>query len=280
MIVRALIAAIAVLGLGLALVMAGPVHAQTPDAQNIEGQNIEGQRPDVAVLVDAASGLYELGDYRAAAQAYEDVVALGVKDPVLYYNLGVAYLQTGRPALAVLNFRRTLAIDPADEDAQTNLDLARQSLDGDYFEPTSGLTNFSDAVTGAVPAPVLGAIAFAAALAAVLGWVLFRASRLPNAIRDAGVYFAAVLVLLVGFAVTVVVIDGGRDAGDAVLPRSTALYSGPDASYVDFLKVPAGMEVSVVDERDEWLRVALPSGEYGGGVEGWAKRSSVELVLP
>ena len=268
MIARLLISAIAMLGVGL--VSVGPIHAQSPDEQN----------PDVAVLVDAASGLYELGDYQAAAQAYEVVVALGVEDPVLYYNLGVAYLQTGRPALAVLNFRRTLAINPADEDAGANLDLARQSLDGDYFEPTSGLTNFSDAIIEVVPVPALGAIAFAAALLAVLGWLLFRASRLPSAIRDSAVYFAGVALLIVGFAVTVVVIDGGRDANDAVLPRSASLYSGPDASYVDFLKVPAGVEVTVVDERDEWLRLALPPGDYGDGVEGWAKRSSVELVLP
>jgi len=207
-------------------------------------------------------------------------VALGVKDPVLYYNLGVAYLQTGRPALAVLNFRRTLALDPADDDAQANLDIARQSLDGDYFAPASGLARFSDAVTRVVPAPALGAIAFAAALLAVLGWTLFRASRLPNAVRDSTVYVSAIALLLVGFAVTVVVIDGDRDVGDAVLPRSASLYSGPDASYVDFLKVPAGIEVSVVDERDEWLRLALPPGDYGDGVEGWAKRSSVALVLP
>ena len=278
MIARALLIAITIAVLGL--VSVGPVHAQSP-----EGDGPEDQNPDVAVLVDAASGLYALGDYRAAAQAYEDVVALGVKDPVLYYNLGVAYLQTGRPALAVLNFRRTLAITPSDGDAQANLDIARQSLDGGYFAPTSGLTGFSDAIIGVVPAPALGAIAFAAALLSVLGWMFFRATRPLAAkkratVRDAAIYVAAVLVLVAGFAVTVVVIDGGRDANDAVLPRSASLYSGPDASYVDFLKLPAGIEVSVVDERDEWLRVALPPGEYGDGVEGWAKRSSVELVLP
>jgi len=53
MIVRALISVIALLGVGLAVVMAGPVHAQSPDAQSPDEGN-----PDVGILVDAASGLY------------------------------------------------------------------------------------------------------------------------------------------------------------------------------------------------------------------------------
>ena len=268
---------IAAMGLGLVVGSAGgTVWAQQPDA--------DAENPDVAVLVDAASGLYELGDYAGATQAFEDVVTLGVKDPVLYYNLGVAYLQTDRPALAVLNFRRALALDGSDKDASANLALARQQLaSGDLagIAPpgTSGLTAFSDAVVGVVPAPALGGAAVVMALIMAVLWLVFRGAR-RQVTKHTAVYIAAGLALAVGFAVAVVAIDAGRDATDAVLPRAASLYSGPGTGYVDFLTVPAGIEVSVVDERDDWVRLALPTGDYGDGVEGWAKRSSVELVLP
>ena len=262
--------------MGLGLVAAGTVSAQQPDA--------DAENPNVAVLVDAASGLYELGDFAGAAQAFEDVVTLGVKDPVLYYNLGVAYLQTDRPALAVLNFRRALALDPSDDDAEANLELARQQLTGGDLAGiappgSSVLTAFSDAVVNVVPARTLGLAAVVMALAIAALWLVFRGAR-SRVTRHPAVYIAAAMTLAVGFAVAVVAIDAGRDATDAVLPRAASLYSGPGTGYVDFLRVPAGIEVSVVDERDEWVRLALPSGDHGDGVEGWAKRSSVELVLP
>ncbi len=275
MIVRLVVGVIAgVIGaLGIGLVAVGTASAQSPDVQNPGAEN-----PDVRVLVTAASGLYELGDYGRAAQAYEDVVALGVKDTILYYNLGVTYLQAGRPALAVLNFRRALALDPSDPDTAANLDLARAQLDGVSAPAASGLTNFSDAVVGVVPAPVLGAVAVVGALAVAVLWIVFRAVRRP--LRVSAIYGASVLAVFVVFAVTVIVVDSGRDATEAVLPRSVSLFSGPGTGYVDFLSVPAGVEVSVVDERDEWVRLALPPGNYGAGVEGWARRSSVDLILP
>ena len=74
--------------------------------------------------------------------------------------------------------------------------------------------------------------------------------------------------------------SAGRDHVDAVLPRSASLYGGPDTGYVDFLSVPAGVEVSVVDEHDGWACLALRPGDYGDVIEDSAKRSSVELVPP
>ena len=240
---------------------------------------VNAQDPDVRDLVNAASGLYELGDYRGAAVAYEDVVALGVKDPVLYYNLGVAYMQTDRPGPAVLNFRRALALDPSDADAAANLKIARESLEGVLPPSGSGLTGFSNAVVSVAPAWLLGAGAILASIVAAVLWAVFRMAR-SRVFKDSTAYAATVLLLLVGFSVAVLVIDAGRDRGDAVVPRTASLYSGPGPGYVDFLSVPAGAEVSIVDQRDEWVRLALPPGDYGEGVQGWAKSATVELELP
>ena len=275
-----------VMVVGLALV--GTAAAQspnTPDAPNAPNMESEPNTPytgnpaDAGDLMEAAAGLFQIGNYAGAAKTYEDVVASGIRDAVLYYNLGVSHLRSGRPALAVLDFRRALALDPSDRDARANLDIVRRELDIGAPPGESALTRFANSVVGVIPAWVLGTAALVGALAAVFLWAVFRVAR-RRALGEAAAYGVAVLALVIGFALLVVAVDAGRDRGQAVVPRTASLYSGPGTGYVDLLSVPAGAEVSVVDERDGWLRLALPPTDRGDGAQGWVRRASVEMVLP
>ena len=236
------------------------------------------QDADLSDLARAGIELYDIEDYDGAVRVFEQAVVMGARDPVLFYDLAVAHMRTGRPALAVLNFRRSLALDPSDPDAASGLEEARSALDGLRPPPAPILDRVSASVTGAMPAPLIAVAAVVSSLMVAVLWGVFRLAR-SRRLRLGAVYTAVVLTMVAAFAATIVVSHAGRDSGDAVLPRATSLYSGPGPGYVELLSVPAGAEVNIVDQREDWVRLRLPPGDYGDDVQGWARALAIELVL-
>ena len=73
----------------------------------------------------AADSAYVKGEYKAAIEIYESLVANNGESADVYYNLGNAYYKSENIAKAVLNYKRALLLNPDDEDIRFNLELAR-----------------------------------------------------------------------------------------------------------------------------------------------------------
>ncbi len=89
------------------------------------------QRPGSQRLrLNVGDALYELGDYAAAAEEFEQVA--GAQDEGLaaqgYYNLGNSHFQLQDYPAAVDAYRETLKRTPQDRYAKANLELALQML--------------------------------------------------------------------------------------------------------------------------------------------------------
>ena len=71
---------------------------------------------------EQANAAYESGDYVAAVDDYERIVAEDIVHPAVFYNLGNAYYRSGRLGAAVANYERCLALAPGFDSAAENLD--------------------------------------------------------------------------------------------------------------------------------------------------------------
>ena len=69
--------------------------------------------------------LYAEGDYSGAVDAFNEVVAMGVEDPAVEYDLANAWFKAGRLGRAIYHYRRAHALAPRDEDVKANLEYAR-----------------------------------------------------------------------------------------------------------------------------------------------------------
>ena len=75
--------------------------------------------------------LYEQGEFEAAVEVFRGILATGVDDPVVHYNLANAWFKAGRLGRAIYHYRRAHALAPRDEDITANLECARfLALDG------------------------------------------------------------------------------------------------------------------------------------------------------
>lgn len=75
-------------------------------------------------LWDRANTAYVNGDYHAAAEIYEGILAQGLSSVKLYYNLANAYFKEGQLGKSILFYRRALRLAPGSDDIRYNLSVA------------------------------------------------------------------------------------------------------------------------------------------------------------
>jgi tetratricopeptide (TPR) repeat protein len=227
------------------------------------------QAPDSAPLFDEANRLYAEEDYEAARNTYEKIVKSGTQNPAVFLNLGHAEYRLGRPALAAINYRRALALDPGDNAARSSLEHVQRELG----QPAPGV-GFAD-LTGQYVSfdllVLLGSVLCWSGLLLVVFAVYSRQRR--NGLLLLGV-FAAVL------GATAVAISWAGDsrialAQTSILTGDAVARSAPAENGQKLSDLKKGAAVRVLASRDDWSLVRLPVG-----VDGWVPSASLEAVFP
>ena len=78
-----------------------------------------------AMSKEVGDSAYANGDYQAAIDVYQAILADNSVSPEIFYNLGNAYYKTSEIGKAILNYERALLLDPSDSDIRFNLELAQ-----------------------------------------------------------------------------------------------------------------------------------------------------------
>ena len=84
-------------------------YSQTPEALFSKGNNF-----------------YQNGNYSKAIEAYLAIEKQGLQSDVLYYNLGNSYYKLNKVAPTIYYYEKALKINPANEDAISNLAFAKR----------------------------------------------------------------------------------------------------------------------------------------------------------
>jgi hypothetical protein len=227
-----------------------------------------------------ANQLYETGHYTQAAQAYQQLVDQGYGDSALYYNLGNAYFKQGDYARAILYYRQAEQLAPRDTDIEANLNMARAQI-VDQVENTSedegfiaNIANFSQEWF------TLNELA----LVAVTAWIMFvlliiaYTSTTKGSIIREGLKYALIVTTLV------LTIDlagmGGWLYAESTQPEGVVVAveidvsSGPGSQYVTEFTLHNGIEVDIVETRNNWTRLVIPNSD----MQGWVPANAVETV--
>jgi len=224
-------------------------------------------------VAEQASAAYQSGDYDRAVQLYESLLAEGIQDGAVYYNLGNAYFQAGDNGRALLNYRRAQNLSPRDPDVNANMAFIRArrlDLQGDE----AGFLESLAVLTSGVLTPtelawivfVLWALWFGVLCVAILRENWRDILRAPLLLL--GVVLLAGLLLL-GSRLYI-----NASTLPAVVVRSiVAVMSGPGEEYLEIFEIHEAAELRLWETRGEWIRFALPDGR-----QGWITLQSVELV--
>lgn len=213
--------------------------------------------------------------YRKAILHYERLVASGIRNGKLYYNIGNAWFRLDDMGRAILNYRRSILYNPADPNLEQNLQFARsrrvnriEAQQRDRVFKTLFFIHYD------VPTRVRFGIflgAFVLLWGAAIIAVFFRRGWVRTIIVSLAVVCVIFLVSLISEKVSMT-----RDpAGVVIAPEITA-RKGDGETYQPSFTEPlySGTEFDLLEQRPDWWYIELEDG-----ARCWIPSWGGELVI-
>jgi tetratricopeptide (TPR) repeat protein len=241
------------------LCLAAAVHAD-------DGQ------PDIATLFLQASQAYKSGDFAAAAAGYEKVIAAGMSNGELLYNLGNAYFKKGDTGRAILNYRKAELFMPRDADLEANLQYALGRAQ-DKIDCGEGESLFKTVCFWYAKLSCRELCSVFLAVNALF-WLFFIVRLfLRTDLLGIGLFVFLFLAVLLGGSLGVKLYSAAYSRSGVVLAGEVMVRSGSSLSDTVLFKLHEGAELAVAGEENDWLKITLCDGK-----KGWVQKSSIGIV--
>ncbi len=262
--------------------MSSPISGAQDDTRiDSEVANAPALLQEATDLFDRGVALYDDQPEQArqlfaeAMIRYEAIVEHhGIQNTDLLLNLGNAAMLADDSARAVLAYRRAQRLSPDHPRVRRSLAQARARVGVD-LDPSTGarLQGLLLSWRGVVPRSVLAGIAlvgymvlWALALCRLLGVAPWSRTLLVPAVIATGLALGLLL-----FEQRVI-----ASSHDAVVNRDVMALNGPSEGVYEPTfdhDLPAGVEVTILEQRDGWVRVQLIDGR-----QTWVRASAVWAV--
>jgi tetratricopeptide (TPR) repeat protein len=236
------------------------------------GQVVASGGDDVAEQLLQASRAYKQGSYVEAVTHYENIVAAGISNGSLYYNLGNAYMRSGQSGRALLNYRRAQLRIPRNDDLRSNIQYtltqARDSIEcRGYAETLRDICFWYTRMSSTE-------IFWSAIALNALFWLLLL---LRFFYRREGLSIGLAIVFF--FTIIFVSSAAVKNYSVAYMPRGVVVVpeilvrSGTSISDTVLFKLHEAAEFVWEEDRDEWVLISLCDGK-----KGWAQLGSIAKV--
>lgn len=227
-------------------------------------------------LLEEANQAYTKNDFKKAVELYNTVLKESGESSALYYNLGNAFFKDKQFAAAILNYERALLLQPGNEDARFNLEIAQTRI-VDKIEPiepfflTAWITSFRDSVSSNGWA-VVAIVSFLLIIGCLFLYFFTR-----NVIARKIGFFAGLVLICLCITANVFSMQQKervetRDQAIVFAPTVT-IKSTPDNSGTDLFVLHEGTKVAILSRLGEWVEIRLADGN-----RGWIQSSKIEII--
>jgi hypothetical protein len=223
---------------------------------------------DVAANFSAANKFYAEGKFADAVNAYEKILASGAASPVLYFNYGNAEFKSGNLGKAIAAFRRAELLAPRDSEIRANFAFVRNQVQG-----ATVLESFWQNWLGNLS---LNEWTVFAAIAFWLTFLLLAAKQIRPALATklkSATWIFATLTIFSGTILGVQAANHFTKQTAVVISAQAMARSGPFDDAQNAFTARDGVELSVLDRRDDWVQVTDGSGKIG-----WLPAKQVEIL--
>ncbi len=216
------------------------------------------------------------GSYKEALQVWTDIYNTGYRSAGLNYNIGNAYFKLNNIPDAILYYERAYLLNPADEDINYNLQIARTFIVDRFQEiPELFFVRWYNVVSLFLSTNCWAKISIGSFILSLLLLSLYiYSSRYRHKIIGFWLAVFFFVLTLSSFAFTVRNKSLVYDSHKAII--SSPLVSGkssPDNSGTDLFVLHEGTRVSIEDEVGEWFEIMLSDGN-----KGWVPVNSLSII--
>jgi len=217
-------------------------------------------------LMKNANKYYQDGQYEAAIQTYEKILAQGFESGALYFNLGNSYFKDGKLGYSIYYYEKGLKLEPNDEDLSYNLRIANsRTFDKITQLPKLFIISWWEGLVTSLS--VIGwsfvvVIIFWIFLACIAIYLFSRRTNLQRFSFLGGSISLAVLIL----ASVLLFARIGREASTnygILLQTTYSVKVSPDTKSNDAFVIHEGIKFQIDDHVNDWAKIRLVDGKVG-----------------
>ena len=237
--------------------------------------NIVSAQTADALFADA-NQLYRQDKFKEALQLYREIEATEQLSSELYYNIANCYYKLNEVAPSIYNYETALVLDPLNEDAQNNLNIAHKlTLDRIEPLPKTLFQKFSNRFLEKLHYNTWAYISVGFCVLASLLFILFYLSYDSGKKR---IYFTSSIFIFFFFLVSLLVtyqqFTKSQYKKEAIVfATEVEIRNAPTLSADDVFILHEGTKVSVVDSVDDWYKIRLIDGKIG-----WIKADDIKVI--
>jgi tetratricopeptide (TPR) repeat protein len=213
------------------------------------------------------------GYYQQTIEAYEQLVAAGIHNAKLYYNLGNAYFLRHDLGHAILNYRRGLRLEPGNRRLQANLRYVRSQrtdlIDASAQQALGARLLFWSDDLSLQTQLTLALVAFLLIWAGAFAHLFWRRPAFIGLSASTAFIFVLLLAsILMRHA------QNTRTQNGVIVSSEAPIRKGNGASYALQFPHPLhnGTEFVVREHRGSWLHIQLANG-----ASGWIRQAYAAL---
>ena len=209
---------------------------------------------------------FTAGTYKEALQSWTEIYNTGYRSANLDYNIGNAYFKLNNVPLAILFYERAWLLNPADEDINYNLQVAR-TLIVDMFQeiPELFFVRWYNFVSLFLSTNTWAKISLASFILFLLFLSLYIYSS-KHSQKFLGFWLGVIFIFLslssLAFTIRNKTLVYGSQKAIIFSPMVSG-KSSPDKSGNDLFVLHEGTKVTVEDAVGEWLEIRLSDGNKG-----------------
>lgn len=226
-----------------------------------------------------ANKQYNEGNYDEAIQLYEDILTTkNLESAAVYYNLGNAYFKKNKIAHAILNYERSLLLEPHNEKVLYNLELSKaKTVDKidtvesffikEWIEKMANLTNSNTWAWYAV-------VSFWIFILLLFLYVFSRFLILKK--TALALNWFVFFFCLFSFIFSGIQKRKSVNQNYAIIfENSVVAKSSPDESGTDLFLLHEGTKVKINSTfgNKEWVEIELSDGN-----SGWLKQNVIQKI--
>lgn len=226
---------------------------------------------------EAGNALYQKGQYKEAAQVYENIIKEDkLHSAELYFNLGNCYYKLNQVAPSIYNYQKALVLKPNDPATLNNLKFAKKlTIDEIKEVPKVGFAKLIQNFTSIFNYNTWAKIAVGIGFVFLLAFIGYYFSNRTLAKR---IYFVGMFILLVALLLAIAAgmsekshFDNDRVA--IVFSEMSEVRSEPQKAGAAIILLHEGAKVYVLETVGGWKKIELTDG-----TQGWIDSSTIKEV--
>jgi tetratricopeptide (TPR) repeat protein len=219
--------------------------------------------------------LFTSGSYKEALQEWTDIYNTGYHSANLDYNIGNAYFKLNDIPNAILFYERAYLLNPADENINYNLDIARTLIVDRFQEiPQLFFVKWYNFISLFLSSNTWAKISLSGFILSLLLISLYiYSSRYSQ--KVIGFWLAVTFFVISAASLSFALRNKSLvyNSHKAIISGPVSGKSSPDASGTDLFVLHEGTKVTIGDEVGDWYEIRLSDGN-----KGWVPVKSLNII--